>query len=61
MQEQQQTSGTTGRCLFNRPEQILKLGSLLGEIGRQVDMSSDEFAVFDHVRSQNPAEPAKFV
>lgn len=39
------------------PEGRVKLGSLLADIGRQLKLTDDEFAVFDQVRDKSPARP----
>ena len=43
----------------NPPDRV-KLGSLLADIGRQAQLSNDEFAVFAQVRDKTPAEPPSF-
>ena len=42
------------------PPGRVKLGSLLADIGRQAQLSDDEFAVFAQVRDKTPAEPPSF-
>ena len=42
------------------PEGRVKLGSLLADIGRQAQLSDDEFAAFEQVRSKAPARPVSF-
>lgn len=42
------------------PEGRVKLGSLLADIGRQAQLSDEEFAVFEQVRSKTPARPVSF-
>jgi len=42
------------------PQGRVKLGSLLTDMGRQAQLSPDEFAVFDQVRSAAPARPVNF-
>jgi plasmid stability protein len=42
------------------PEGRVKLGSLLAEIGRQAQLTDNEFAVFEQVRSKSSARPASF-
>lgn len=43
-----------------RPEGRVKLGSLLTEIGRKINMCEEEFAIFESVRNQDPARAASF-
>jgi antitoxin FitA len=42
------------------PQGRVKLGSLLVEVGREVRLSDEEFAVFERLRSKAPAEPVSF-
>ena len=42
------------------PEGRVKLGSLLASLGRQAQLTDDEFAVFEQVRSKAPARPVSF-
>ena len=42
------------------PPGRVKLGSLLADIGRQAQLSDDEFAVFAQVSDKTPAEPPSF-
>jgi len=42
------------------PQGRVKLGSLLADIGRQVKLTDEEFAVFEQVRDKSPARPASF-
>lgn len=39
------------------PSERVKLGSLLAELGRQAQMTDEEFAVFEQVRDKRPARP----
>ncbi len=43
-----------------KPEGRLKLGSLLAEIGRQIALSDEEFALFEQVRDKEPARTVSF-
>ncbi|MCL2090991.1 MAG: antitoxin [Micrococcales bacterium] len=43
-----------------QPEGRLKLGSMLTEIGRELQLTDAEFAVFDQVRDKTPVEPVSF-
>ena len=40
-----------------KPEGRVKLGSLLADIGRRVNLADDELAVFEQTREKAPAEP----
>jgi antitoxin FitA len=42
------------------PQGRMKLGSLLADMGRRAKLSDEEFAVFEQVRSKDPARPVKF-
>ena len=42
------------------PQGRMKLGSLLAEMGRRAKLGDEEFAVFEQVRSKDPARPVKF-
>jgi plasmid stability protein len=43
-----------------RPQGRTKLGSLLADMGRRAKLGDEEFAVFEQVRSKDPARPVKF-
>ena len=43
-----------------KPEGRVKLGSLLADIGRQANLTDDEFAVFEQTREKAPAQPVSF-
>ena len=43
-----------------RPKGRVKLGSLLAQIGREVGMTDEEFALFESVRDPSPAAAADF-
>ncbi len=43
-----------------QPEARIKLGSMLAELGREVGLAEEEFAIFQQVRDRTPAEPVKF-
>ncbi|MGO4128279.1 Arc family DNA-binding protein [Inquilinus sp. YAF38] len=43
-----------------KPEGRPKLGTLLAEIGRELGLTDEDFAVFDEVRDKSPAEPPSF-
>ncbi|MFE0755812.1 plasmid stabilization protein [Inquilinus sp. NPDC058860] len=42
------------------PEDRIKLGTLLAEIGRASGLTDEDFAVFEQVRDRTPAEPLRF-
>lgn len=37
----------------------VKLGSLLAEVGRKVDLTDEEFSVFENMRDRTPARAAR--
>jgi len=39
------------------PQGRMKWGSLLADMGRRAKLRDEEFAVFEHVRSKDPARP----
>ncbi len=43
-----------------QPEGRVKLGSLLAGIGRKINLSDDEFSVFEQSRDKSPAKPVDF-
>jgi plasmid stability protein len=43
-----------------KPEGRLKLGSLLADIGRQINLSDDEFSIFAQSRDTTQAIPMDF-
>jgi antitoxin FitA len=43
-----------------QPEGRVKLGSLLAEIGRKINLTDDEFAIFKQSRDKTPAKPVSF-
>lgn len=45
---------------FAAPQRTVKLGSLLAEIGREVNLSEEEFAIFSGVRGKSQARAAEF-
>ena len=42
------------------PAGRVKLGSLLADMGRRAKLSDGEFAVFEQLRSKDPARPVNF-
>ena len=42
------------------PQERVKLGSLLADMGREARLSDEEFAVFEQVRDKAPSRPVSF-
>ena len=42
------------------PQGRVKLGTLLGDVGRQAKLNDEEFAVFAQARDKVPASPVRF-
>lgn len=42
------------------PQGRVKLGSFLSDMGRQAQLSDEEFAVFEQVRDKTPPRPVSF-
>lgn len=43
-----------------KPQGRVKLGSMLAEIGREVRLTDEEFAIFESVRDKAPARSVSF-
>lgn len=43
-----------------QPEGRVKLGSLLASIGRKINLSDNEFSIFEQSRDKTPAKPMDF-
>ncbi|MCE4371852.1 MULTISPECIES: FitA-like ribbon-helix-helix domain-containing protein [Xanthomonas] len=43
-----------------KSEKRIRMGDALAELGRQVGLTNDDFAVLDQVRDKVPAEPMRF-
>ncbi|WP_296248661.1 FitA-like ribbon-helix-helix domain-containing protein [Pseudomonas sp. UBA4194] len=43
-----------------KPPQRLRLGAALAELGKNVGLTNEDFAVLDQVRDTTPAEPMRF-
>jgi plasmid stability protein len=43
-----------------KPEDRVKLGSLMAEIGRRAGLTDEDVAVFEKVRDRTPVEPVSF-
>ena len=42
------------------PEKRIRMGDALAAIGRNLELTNEDFAVLDHVRDTTPAEPLRF-
>lgn len=42
------------------PEGRVKLGSLLADIGRQAELTDEEFAILQQTRDKTPSHPVNF-
>jgi plasmid stability protein len=43
-----------------KPEQRVRMGDALAELGRRLGLTNDDSAVFDEVRDKAPAQPMRF-
>jgi len=43
-----------------QPEGRVKLGSLLANIGRKINLSDEEFSTFEQSRDKTPTKPVSF-
>lgn len=43
-----------------KPEERIRMGTALAELGRQVGLTNEDFAVLEQERDNTPAEPVKF-
>lgn len=43
-----------------KPEKRVRVGEALASIGRKIDLSNEDFAVFERVRDKTPANPLRF-
>ncbi|OWV65990.1 plasmid stabilization protein [Rhizobium sp. N122] len=43
-----------------KPEQRIRMGDALAEVGRQQGLTNDDFAGLDQLRDRAPAEPLRF-
>ena len=43
-----------------KPEGRVKLGSLLAHIGQELNLTDNEFSVFEQARDKTPAKPVEF-
>lgn len=43
-----------------KPDQRLRLGDALAELGKKVGLTNEDFVVLDQVRDTTPAEPMRF-
>lgn len=43
-----------------KPEERLRMGDALSEIGRKIGLSHDDLVALDRLRDKTPAEPLRF-
>lgn len=43
-----------------KPEERIRMGEALAAIGRNIGLTNEDFAVFERVRDNTPAEPLSF-
>lgn len=43
-----------------KPQGRVRLGTMLAEIGREVNLTEEEFAIFESARGKTPARAASF-
>lgn len=43
-----------------RPQQRVRLGTALAELGRRVGLTDEDFAALEQARDKTPAEPMRF-
>lgn len=43
-----------------KPEKRVRMGEALAAIGRNIGLTNEDFAVFERVRDNTPAEPLSF-
>lgn len=43
-----------------KPEQRVRMGDALAELGRRVGLTNEDFAAFDKISDKAPAEPMSF-
>jgi plasmid stability protein len=43
-----------------KPEQRLRMGDALADLGRRLGLTNEDFAIFEQVRDKTPAEPMRF-
>ncbi|MBX4955907.1 FitA-like ribbon-helix-helix domain-containing protein [Rhizobium lentis] len=43
-----------------KPEQRIRMGDALAELGRQLGLTNDDLEVLDQLRERAPAEPLRF-
>lgn len=43
-----------------KPNERVRVGDTLADIGRQVGLSNDDFKIFDRISDKTPAQPSKF-
>jgi antitoxin FitA len=43
-----------------KPESRVRLGDALAALGREIELTNEDFDVFNQVRDKKPAEPLRF-
>jgi antitoxin FitA len=43
-----------------KPESRVRLGDALAALGRKIELTNEDFEVFNQVRDKTPAEPLRF-
>jgi plasmid stability protein len=43
-----------------KPEKRVRMGDALAALGRKVDLTNEDLAIFDQARDKTPAEPMRF-
>ncbi len=43
-----------------KPEQRIRMGTALAQLGRRVGLTNEDFAILEQERDKTPAEPVKF-
>jgi antitoxin FitA len=43
-----------------KPESRVRLGDALAALGREIELTNEDFDVFNQVRDKTPAEPLRF-
>jgi plasmid stability protein len=43
-----------------KPEQRLRMGDALADLGRRLGLTNEDFVIFEQVRDKTPAEPMRF-
>ena len=43
-----------------KPETRVRMGEALAQLGQEIGLTNEDFAIFDQVRDKTPAEPMRF-